>query len=185
MHRIKPAKIKPIETLYELRKSVSEILGEPIPNDAYDNPAYITSYVKIFKPHQKVLAIWAADCAEHVLPYFEKKYPDDDRPRKAIGVLHAWIRGEIKGFREARAASITVLAAARGKKEEDAVFAARSAQQAVATPHVSTHALGASLYAIRAVAAHTGNVDDGLIKERNWQMEHLRKHAKQSGVLRQ
>ena len=65
-------------------------------------------------------------------------------------------------------------AAARGKKEGDAAFAARAAQQAVATPHVSTNALGASLYAIRVVAAHTGNVDDGLIKERNWQLEHLR-----------
>ena len=178
MENTKPVKIKPIETLYELRKSVSEILGKTIPNDAIGNPTYITSYGKIFKPNQKALAIWAADCAERVLPYFEEKYPDDDRPRKAIGVLHAWIRGEIKGFREARAASFTVLAAARGKKEKDAAFAARAAQQAAATPHVSTHALGASLYAIRAVAAHTGNVDDGLIKERKWQLEHLRRIIK-------
>ena len=27
-----------------------------------------------------MLAIWAADCAEHVLPYFEERYPKDDRP---------------------------------------------------------------------------------------------------------
>jgi len=30
------------------------------------------------------LALWAADCAEHVLPYFEEKYPEDARPRRAI-----------------------------------------------------------------------------------------------------
>ena len=36
------------------------------------------------KQHQKSLALWAADCAEHVLQYFEEKYPKDDRPRKAI-----------------------------------------------------------------------------------------------------
>jgi len=28
--------------------------------------------------------LWAVLCAEHVLPYFEKECPDDDRSRKAI-----------------------------------------------------------------------------------------------------
>jgi hypothetical protein len=31
-----------------------------------------------------LLAIWAADCAEHVLDFFEQKHPKDDRPRKAV-----------------------------------------------------------------------------------------------------
>ena len=31
------------------------------------------------KKNQKFLALWAADCAEHVLPFFEKEYPEDDR----------------------------------------------------------------------------------------------------------
>ena len=26
----------------------------------------------------RALALWAADCAEHVLAYFEEKYPKDD-----------------------------------------------------------------------------------------------------------
>jgi len=42
------------------------------------------------------LALWAADCAERVLPYFEEKYPRDDRPRKAIEAARAWARGEIR-----------------------------------------------------------------------------------------
>ena len=33
-----------------------------------------------------------------------------------------------------------------------------------------THALGASVYGIRAAAAHSGNISDGL-KERDWQLE--------------
>ena len=41
---------------------------------------------------KKWLAAWAIDCAERVLPYFEKKYPEDKRPRKAIAVLQDWIR---------------------------------------------------------------------------------------------
>ncbi|MDM7999430.1 MAG: N-acetyltransferase family protein, partial [Dehalococcoidia bacterium] len=31
----------------------------------------------------KELALWAAECAEHVLPFFEQRHPDDMRPRQA------------------------------------------------------------------------------------------------------
>ena len=41
------------------------------------------------------LALWAADCAEHVLPYFEGNYLEDDRPRQALETWRAWARGEI------------------------------------------------------------------------------------------
>jgi hypothetical protein len=43
----------------------------------------------------KLLALWAADCAEHVLLYFEKMCPEDDRPRKAIEAARAWARGRL------------------------------------------------------------------------------------------
>ena len=42
----------------------------------------------------RLLASWAADCAEHVLPLFTAKYPEDDRPRRAIETARAWSRGE-------------------------------------------------------------------------------------------
>ena len=32
----------------------------------------------------RLLAVWAADCAEHVLHLFEKIHPSDLRPREAI-----------------------------------------------------------------------------------------------------
>src|SRR5438132_13855695 len=32
----------------------------------------------------RLLAIWAADCAQHVLPHFEHARPKDSRPRRAI-----------------------------------------------------------------------------------------------------
>jgi hypothetical protein len=56
------------------------------------------------------LALWAADCAEHVLPRFEEQYPEDERPRKAIEAARAWARGEIR-VGEARAASVAAHAA--------------------------------------------------------------------------
>jgi hypothetical protein len=49
-------------------------------------------FVELIKKfdHQ-TLAVWAIDCAERVLPYFEGQYPEDPRPRQAIGTLQAWI----------------------------------------------------------------------------------------------
>ena len=39
--------------------------------------------------------LFTADCAEHVLPIFERLRPDDDRPRLAIEAARAVARGEI------------------------------------------------------------------------------------------
>jgi hypothetical protein len=161
---VKPDKIRPIKLPYEIRKSVSSILDKPF-TERIDH--------QIFRPDKKVLAIWAAECAKHVLPYFEDRYPEDNRPREAIAALHEWISTGAFSMAVIRKASLGAHAAAKGKKEEDAVFAAHAAGQAVGTAHVVTHALSASLYSIRAVAAHSGNVNDGL-KERDWQLERLR-----------
>src|SRR5205085_680274 len=44
----------------------------------------------------RLLALWAASCAEHVLDLFESAQPDDRRPRQAIEHARAWVRGEAK-----------------------------------------------------------------------------------------
>ena len=162
--------IEPIALAKDLRQAVSETLDRPF-TEKIDH--------QIFKPDQKILALWAADCAERVLPYFEEKYPNDERPRKAIEVLHEWIRTGVFRMAVIRGASLSAHAAAKGKAEADAIFAAHAAGQAVATAHVPTHALSCSLYCIRAVAAHSGNVDDGLVKERRRQLKRLRWHVDQ------
>src|SRR5262249_44043812 len=43
----------------------------------------------------RLLAVWAADCAQHVLHFFEQTQPSDDRPCRAIEQARAWARGEI------------------------------------------------------------------------------------------
>ena len=58
----------------------------------------------------RALVLWAADCAEHVLPYFEEKYSEDDRPRKALEAGRAWARGEL-AMSKARDAAFTAHAA--------------------------------------------------------------------------
>jgi len=120
-----------------------------------------------------LLASWAASCAEHVLEYFEKECPGDDRPRKAIEAAHLWARGELK-LDEAKKAAWHSNAAARDLSGA-ARFAALSAGQAAVVGHVAAHELGAAAYAIRAVmAACTGNekADKGRA-ECAWQLGQL------------
>jgi hypothetical protein len=40
--------------------------------------------MELDKRDHRSLVLWATDCAEHVLPYFEEKYPKDNRPRNAV-----------------------------------------------------------------------------------------------------
>ncbi len=99
-----------------------------------------------------LLAIWAAQCAQHVLHYFEEVRPDDDRPRRAIELTHAWVNGKIT-MKQARFAAGASQDAAREVKEmsEVARLTALSAGQAAVVAHVAAHELGAAAYAIRAV----------------------------------
>src|SRR5512146_2993158 len=60
----------------------------------------------------RLLALWAASCAEHVLDRFESAQPADRRPRQAIEQARAWVRGEIT-MTEARTAASHAMAAAR------------------------------------------------------------------------
>ena len=58
----------------------------------------------------RLLAVWAANCAMHVLHLFEREPPADDRPRRAIELTHDWARGEIT-MTQARAAAFAANAA--------------------------------------------------------------------------
>ena len=125
------------------------------------------------KTDQKTLAVWAIDCAERVMPYFEEKYPEDPRPREAIETLQAWIDTGVFKMAVIRQASLSSHAAARDVGEDSpARSAARAAGQAVATAHVPTHAIGAAIYALQAI--HRANDPaDAVAEERDWQYSHL------------
>jgi hypothetical protein len=99
----------------------------------------------------RLLAVWAADCAQHVLHFFEQVQPGDDRPRRAIAHAHAWVHGEVS-MTQARTAAGHAMGAARELRGA-AREAAYSAGQAAAVAHVAAHELGAAAYAIRAARA--------------------------------
>lgn len=123
--------------------------------------------------HHALLAEWAAICAERVPPLFEQEQPGESRPREAIEVGRAWIRGEAR-MGDAHRAAFAANAAARGLPDM-ARFAALAAGQAVAVAHVAAHDLGAAAYAIRAAcaSASAGDTEAARVRERDWQRDRI------------
>ncbi len=123
-----------------------------------------------------LLALWAAECAEHVLPLFEALRPDDDRPRRAIDAARLWVRGDLKMMR-ARDTAGAAQDAAREMKgiSEAARMAALSAGQAAAVAHVAAHELGAAAYAIRAAMEAAPKDQRETVRQAEclWQRERL------------
>jgi hypothetical protein len=120
-----------------------------------------------------LLALWAADCTEHVLHLFESARPGDGRPRRAVELGRAWTRGDVT-WQVARQAAFAANAAAR-EVSGAARHAAHSAGQAAAVGHVAAHELGAAAYAIRAVQAdapEAGREEAGR-EECRWQRAQL------------
>lgn len=120
-----------------------------------------------------LLALWAADCAQHVLHLFEEIQPNDDRPRRAIELARAWTRGEVT-MTQARTSAGFANAAAR-ELAGAARHAAYAAAQAAAVAHVAAHELGAAAYAIKAVRASApkGESESAGRRECQWQREQL------------
>ncbi|MEO7001942.1 MAG: putative immunity protein [Ktedonobacterales bacterium] len=120
-----------------------------------------------------LLAVWAADCAQHVLHFFEQTQPNDDRPRQAIEQARAWARGEVT-MTQARAAGGHAMGAARDLRGA-ARHAAYAAGQAACVAHVAAHELGAAAYAIKAAraAAPVEERDEAGRLECQWQRAEL------------
>ena len=89
----------------------------------------------------KILRLWAADCAERVQHIWLAKYPKDQRPAKAIKAARQFARGEITDAARdaARDAAWDAAAAAW-----DAAFAARDARDAADAAGAARDAAGAA-----------------------------------------
>jgi hypothetical protein len=121
---------------------------------------------------RRLVAAWAADCAERVLGLFEAEAPGDDRPRALIARTRAFARGELNIAEEIRrrfvggvgAGDVTAPAAAA---------AARAAGQAVAVCHMGAHALGAAAFAVKAAGLADPHRPEAVEDEIRWQLDHM------------
>ncbi|MFK3677442.1 putative immunity protein [Microbacterium sp. NPDC090218] len=120
---------------------------------------------------RRIVAVWAAACAERVLPLFEAEAPEDDRARDAIARTRAFARGELTAAGEIRRRFVAGRAA-RSATTPAGVTAARSAAQAAGVAHMGAHALGAAAYAAKAVELARPD-DDARAEEVRWQLAAL------------
>ncbi|MGP0051454.1 MAG: putative immunity protein [Solirubrobacteraceae bacterium] len=121
---------------------------------------------------RRIVAGWAADCAERVLGLFEAEAPGDSRPRDAIARARAFACGELDVAGEIRHRFVGG-GAARDVSTTAAAAAARAAGQAAAITHMGAHALGAAGYAAKATALAAPDRPEALSQEIHWQLEHM------------
>jgi hypothetical protein len=121
---------------------------------------------------RRVVAAWAADCAERVLALFEANAPGDSRPRDSIARTRAFARGELGVADEIRRRFVDG-GAAREVSDAAAVAAARAAGQAASIAHMGAHALGAAAYAAKAAGLAAPDRPEAVEEEIRWQVEHM------------
>jgi hypothetical protein len=95
---------------------------------------------------RRVVATWAADCAERVLMLFEAEAPTDGRPRDAIARTRAFAEGELDTAGEIRRRFLAGRAA---------------------------HALGAAAYAAQAAGLAALDQSAAVSDEISWQLENM------------
>ena len=107
----------------------------------------------------KQIRLFAADCADMALPFYEKQYPDDNRPRLAIQAardLAAASASDAKAARDARAASAgsaARAAASAGSAARAAALAARAASSAASNASAAALAASAAAWAAASDAS--------------------------------
>lgn len=121
---------------------------------------------------RRLVAGWAAACAERVLWLFEAERPADGRPRAAIARTRAFARGELDIAEEIRNRFVGG-GAAREARSPAAVAAARADGQASAVCHMGAHALGAAAYAVDAASLAAPDRPDAATGELRWQIAQM------------
>lgn len=136
-----------------------------------DSPCLQPLAELIEKQRHKTLVIWTIECAGRVLPIFEERHSEDDRPRKAIEAARAWACGDIKMPVAKKAAHATHNAATEVEDDAAACAAARALGHVIGTIHVATHAMGFVIYAITAfiyASEYPKGASDVIEKECEW-----------------
>ncbi|MEE6169777.1 MULTISPECIES: putative immunity protein [unclassified Mycolicibacterium] len=127
------------------------------------------------------VSLWAADCAERVLPCFENAVPGDVRARDAIEGARAFGRGQRRDTRM-RTLAFAALQAGGEVDDPSAKAAARAAQMAVAVAYThldltgsaaarqTMHLLAPVVYAARARELASGSA--AADREIDWAAAH-------------
>jgi len=111
---------------------------------------YMQSIMGLIETQSKTtIGVWGISYAqEHILPIYEKAYPNDPRPREALASAKAYFAGKIK-FSDVQNACFAAAREATGNPAAQA--AARACHQATAIAHTTRHSLGLICYGAAAI----------------------------------
>lgn len=122
--------------------------------------------------NRRLVARWALDCAERVLPLFDADGVALEEIRDAVVRTRAYSAGEGDTADEISKRLVAVKAANSATTPAGAA-AARAVAQAAAVAHMGAHALGAAAYAAKAVSLANQKQPERVQKEIRWQVAHL------------
>ena len=112
----------------------------------------------IEQANRRVLVLWALELAEETARVLAEKYPDDHRPREAVGASSAWAAGEIK-MPIAKRAILDCHAMAKELPNPADIARCHAVGQACSVVHTAGHALGYPMYELTAIVLALG-LDD-------------------------
>lgn len=128
---------------------------------------------------RRIVARWAAACAERVVALFVADAAAEAQIRDALARTFAYAAGG-GGTAEEIAKRMIAVKAAGAASTPAGAAAARSVAQAAAVAHMGAHALGAAAYAVKAVSI--GGDEVAVRAELDWQLSQL--SAGERDVLR-
>ncbi|MCQ1949376.1 hypothetical protein NNX28_05455 [Arthrobacter sp. zg-Y859] len=123
-------------------------------------------------PDRRVIARWAAACAERVLPLYEADETAEETARDALARTRAYSAGSGTAGEEISKRLIVVKIANAATTPAGAA-AARAVAQAAAVAHMGAHALGAAAYAAKAVSLSNVDQPEAVRREIRWQLANL------------
>jgi hypothetical protein len=145
-----------------------EVRGEEIHN----SDKYAAQEMRLVRRcegwNERTARLFACDCAEHVLPIFEKLHPDDEWPRQCIEVARRFAKGETTQEELAAAGAAACAAKDAACAARDAAYAAWAA--ACAARDAACAARDAACAARDAACTARAAARD---VEQNWQTKKL------------
>ncbi|MCQ1955183.1 hypothetical protein NNX39_01510 [Arthrobacter sp. zg-Y826] len=123
-------------------------------------------------PDRRVIARWAAACAERVLPLYKADETAEETARDALARTRAYSAGSGTAAEEISKRLIVVKIANAATTPAGAA-AARAVAQTAAVAHMGAHALGAAAYAAKAVSLSNPDQQEAVQQEIRWQLGNL------------
>ena len=112
----------------------------------------------IGQANHRTLVLWGLELAEETARKLEETYPEDRRPREAVGASRAWAAGEIK-MPIAKRAILDCHAMAKELTNPADIARCHAVGQACSVVHTAGHALGYPMYELTAIVLELG-LDD-------------------------